>query len=119
MSIRFGVIKSERNAKMNITVKDFNEQIVSRIAGNGFSSDQLQTIRLSLLFANDGQGHRVDLAKLATFSDFDFWHDVIGIDHHASRQHDTCGQLGLFVPRCGFVKEVAKERIEGGATWNT
>ena len=97
---------------MNMTAKDFNEQIISRIARKGFACDQLQTIRLSLLFANDGQGHRVDLAKLATFSDFDFWHDVIGIDEHASRQHDTRGQLGLFVPRCGFVKDEAKDRIE-------
>ena len=68
------------------------------------SVDDAYTVRLSLIFAHDADGMRVDLDRLLTFPDEDFIHDVDGIDTHASRDHETCGLLlDCFVPRCGFV----------------
>ena len=68
------------------------------------SVDDAYTVRLSLIFAHDNDGRRVDLDRLMTFPDGDFVHDVDGIDAHASRDHETCGLLlDCFVPRCGFV----------------
>lgn len=68
------------------------------------SNSVLDNVRFSLICANDGHGHRVDFCKLATFGDGDLFHDVNGIDFHASREHESVGQLGMFEPRCGFVR---------------
>ena len=44
-----------------------------------------------------------DLEKLATFDDFNFGHDIVGIVHHLDR---TTMQLDkTFMPRCGFIVE--------------
>jgi len=92
---------------MNMKIEEFNTKIIERIReGGGMTEKSVGIIRDSLIFANDGNGHKVNLEKLASFEDGDFWHDVIGIDNHASREHETCGQLmDGFVPRCGFVIE--------------
>lgn len=68
------------------------------------SYDDAYTVRLSLIFAHDADGRRVDLDRLMTFADGDFIHDVIGIDEHAARDHEHCGLLlDGFIPRCGLV----------------
>ena len=68
------------------------------------SVDDAYTVRLSLIFAHDNDGRRVDLDRLLTFPNGDFVHDINGIDTHASRDTENCGLLSDgFVPRCGFV----------------
>lgn len=88
---------------MNCDNKTFQKMIDRAKRLMNLTPEQAFTVRLSLLFAHDKKGRKVDLANLATFPDEDFVHDVNGIDAHASRETEKCGLLeNLFVPRCGF-----------------
>jgi hypothetical protein len=51
----------------------------------------------------------IDGGKLVAFPDFDFWHDISGIQRHIDR---TTGKLGdFFLPRCARADEGARERF--------
>ena len=78
------------------------------------SYDDSYTVRLSLIFAHDADGRRVDLDRLLTFGDEDFMHDVDGIDAHSPRDMENCGLLSDgFIPRCGFVDYGKEDEKEG------
>lgn len=66
-----------------------------------YDQSNIQADRLTLhmdltaAHANDGP---LDFAKLLDFPDFDFMHDIVGINRHIDR---FTGKLGdCFVPRC-------------------
>lgn len=78
------------------------DAIITRLDTLGeYTANDKMNIRISLFMANDGKGHKVDLAKLLTFSDCDFLHDVHGLNAHTDRKppHTI---LDCFEPRCGF-----------------
>lgn len=55
----------------------------------------------------NANGCPLDFERLAEFPDFDFAHDVVGIQMHLDR---TTGQLGrCFVPRCAKPEREAQD----------
>jgi len=58
-----------------------------------------RAIAMSLHACQANNGRCCDFERLLAFPDFDFSHDVFGIDRHTSR--DTGKLLRGFYPRCG------------------
>jgi len=53
------------------------------------------------LDAANSNGQPLDFARLLDFPDFDFTHDICGIQRHIDR---TTGKLGdCFIPRCAKI----------------
>lgn len=73
-------------------------QVVTRAIEMGLACAR-DTLNLAMsITAAHCNGCPLDLDKLLAFEDFDFVHDVAGIDRHVSR--DTGKLLNCFVPRC-------------------
>ena len=74
------------------------DKVMDRVKRHGITeSDRLLNVHMSLT-ACHLNGTPLDLQKLLDFDDFDFVHDVTGIDAHTSR---VTGKLtGWFLPRC-------------------
>jgi len=79
------------------------EQVLERLAkirwsnGDAFTADDRQHHRMNLM-ACEANGCPMDWLKLRKADDFNFLHDVYGIDRHLCRQ--TGKLLNHFLPRC-------------------
>lgn len=85
--------------RFNTTRRD--AMLIDRIAHRATRAGLLLTDRLSLemdLTATHLNGCALDLARLLEADDFNFAHDVCGIQRHLDRK--TGGLLRLFRPRC-------------------
>lgn len=58
--------------------------------------------------ATHRNGNRLDLARLLAADDFNFWHDVAGIQGMLDR--NTGKLTNFFVPRCSAPKKAARGR---------
>ena len=89
---------------LNFTTTRVEEDAVNQIADRAQELGLVVTDRLSFtmdLSATHSNGCPLDFNKLLNAPDFDFAHDVCGIQRHMDRQ---TGQLtDCFLPRCAAV----------------
>lgn len=79
------------------------EAIVARASGANLHADRV-ALQMDIT-ATHANGCALDLGSLLVADDFDFYHDVLGIQRHIDRR---TGRLGnFFLPRCTARDEVA------------
>jgi len=87
-----------KQVKWKVPEKDFQliRLIVKRALKKKLKDDALSM--MMDLTAAHANGCRLDLKKLLEFPEFDFWHDIRGIERHINRE---TGKLeDCFLPRC-------------------
>ena len=91
-----------------------------RKIGRRLSKDDKLNLTMDLFYARSDEFNKgkddllvpgdLDLKALSGFDEFSLFHDVFGIDTHIvkdSSREDFGTMTNCFVPRCGFMKEVA------------
>lgn len=84
-------------------------KLIDALAERAAKGDaELKTHYAMNLVACHLNGCPLDLHKLASFDDFNFWHDISGIDNHLDRE--TGKLMGCFVPRCSAGSRAWRKR---------
>lgn len=89
-------VKFTRNPEQVDLIRQCANRAVALYAKHGVNIDRTETeMDLSATNAN---GCRLDFKKLRDADDFNFMHDITGINRHLDRETGKLG--GFFSPRC-------------------
>lgn len=96
MSVQFTSTKKEHKLIDEIVERAVKEKVLIRRRPSKFNEDKM-TLRMDLDAINSN-GTKLDFDKLLNFPEFDFMHDITGIQKHIDR---LTGELrNHFLPRC-------------------